>query len=181
MRPRLLGIAPALLAGALLAACASHGSKPKPAPHYDGYSGIRWTQDFGVVHGHCDRVSISTRTVNRTVLGTEDRDNRGAAMLIGSTIEDLVAGKLGYDLDAGDRACLGEVMEIGKSGRRVSWDNLTTGVHYEVTPQDPHVEIGGLCRHFKLRAVADTGKSKRTATACDKGAGLWQLSRASKL
>lgn len=180
MRHRLPAlIALLVVATTALTACASH--KPKPARLYTGVSGIRWTSDFGVASGHCDRAAISTRTVNRTVLGNEDRDNRGAAMLIGATIDDLVAGKLGYDLDGGDRACLGHVLEIGRSGRRVVWDNFATGVHYEVTPQSEHDEIGGLCRRFKLVAVANTGKSKRKATACEKGAGLWQLSRSSRL
>ncbi|HTV51678.1 MAG TPA: RT0821/Lpp0805 family surface protein [Steroidobacteraceae bacterium] len=166
-------------AGTALLGCASRAAKPPPL--YPGVSGIRWTQDFGIHKGHCDRAAISTRTVNYTLLGAEDRDNRGAAMLIGATIDDLVAGKLGYDLDGGDRACLGEVLEIGRAGRRVMWDNLATGVHYEVTPAREHEEIGGLCRRFKLLAVANTGKSKRHATACEKGAGLWQLSNASRL
>ncbi len=164
-----------LLAAATVGAVAA--DRARPARAYVGYSGIRWPQDFQVMSGHCDRDAISTRTRNRTAFGTQDRDNRGAAMLIGATIDDLIGGPLGRELDAGDRACLGHVLEIGKSGRRVVWENALTGVHFEVTPGAPRDEIGGACRTFKLVAEANTGRSKRQATACEKGAGLWQLTR----
>jgi surface antigen len=176
MRNRLPTIALPLLllvAGAVLATASAAAKRH----YYVGVSGIRWTQDFGVLSGQCNRAAISTRTVNRTLMGNEDRDNRGAAILIGSTIEDLVSGRLGYELDAGDRACLGEVMELGKTGHKVVWDNLGQDVHYEVTPEEAHIEISGACRRFKLVVIADSGRSKRRATACEKGAGLWQLSR----
>ena len=175
MRSRAQALGAALLAALAIAGAAQAAAKKHRT--YAGYSGIRWDQDFGVMAGRCDRDAISTHTRNTTAFGSEDRENRGAGMLIGASINDLVAGALGRELDAGDRACLGHVLEIGKSGRRVRWDNAVSGVHYEVVPAEAHDEVGGSCRTFKLRVTASTGKSKRKATACEKGGGLWQLSR----
>ena len=167
----------ALLIGLAIAVGVADAASAKKHRSYPGYSGIAWPDDFGVMSGHCDREAISTRTRNRTAFGSEDRDNRQAGMLIGATIEDLIRGALGRELDSGDRACLGHVLEIGKSGHTVRWDNAASGVHYEVVPHDAHDEVGGSCRTFRILATAGEGRSKRKATACEKGGGLWQLSR----
>jgi surface antigen len=160
---------------------ASHASSG--TPHKDffvGYSGTRWERDYDVLSGRCDREAIGAfGPAPGALLGASfaPRENRAAATLIGAALDSLVAGKIGQVLDTGDRACLGHALEIGRAGHRVVWDNPATGVHYEIVPDDGHTDLGGFCRNFKLVAAASSGKSKRSATACEKGPGLWQLSQ----
>jgi surface antigen len=179
-----------LIAAALVVAW-SPGSPADPAvrsssgtKHPDffvGYSGTRWERDYDVLSGHCDREAIGVVFGHPAgaMLGASfaPRENRAAATLIGATLDSLVASKVGQILDAGDRACLGHALEIGRAGRRVVWDNPATGVHYEMVPDDGRSDFGGFCRDFKLVAAASAGKSKRHGTACEKGPGLWQLSQ----
>jgi surface antigen len=167
----------AALAGAWAVASLAGSSHPE---FYVGYSGTRWQQDYDVMSGRCNRQAIgaSFAIPAGEMIGprTAGRDNRDAATLIGAAMDTLVAPKVGRELDEGDRACVGHALEIGKPGRRVSWDNAATGVHYDLTPDEGRNEIAGVCRDFKLVAHATGGRSKRRGTACEKGPGLWQLS-----
>jgi surface antigen len=155
---------------------ADRGKHPE---YYLGYSGTHWPQDYAIMSGHCDREAIATfADPHAGVLSSRSpRDNRAAATLIGASVEDLIGSDLGREIDDADRACLGHVLEIGRSGRRVVWDNAATGVHFEMVPDDGHSQIAGVCRDFKLAARSSSGKSKRHATACQHGPGLWQLSQ----
>ncbi|HTT01836.1 MAG TPA: hypothetical protein VMG11_07055 [Steroidobacteraceae bacterium] len=158
-----------------------HGASNKRAVVYVGNSGVRWQRDYGVRKGHCDRVDIGSpsEAPRELPLGMQPQpiENREAATLIGGKIDSLLAAPMQRELDTGDRACLAHALEIGKPGKRVIWDNVATGVHYEMVAEPAYDGVGGVCRHFKLRAAASTGKSKRQATACAKSAGLWQLSQ----
>jgi len=176
----------ALWAAASLAAAspdrdAGYGASRKHAVLYVGNSGANWQRDYGVRKGHCDRVDIGTpaEPPRELPLGIQPQpiENREAATLIGGKIDALLAAPMQRELDTGDRACLAHALEIGKPGKRVVWDNVATGVHYEMVAEPAYDGIGGVCRRFKLRAAASTGKSKRQATACAKSAGLWQLSQ----
>jgi surface antigen len=164
----------AILAGAW--AVSSSAGSPHP-DYYVGYTGTRWQQDYDVTSGRCNRAAIgaSFAIPAGEMIGprTAGRDNRAAATLIGARVDSLVAPKVGRELDDGDRACVGHALEIGKPGHRVSWDNA--GVHYDLTPDEGHNEIAGVCRDFKLVARGSSGRSKRRGTACQKGPGLWQL------
>jgi surface antigen len=165
----------AALLGALSMLAAAAGSAGTRQPsYYLGYSGTHWERDYAVSSGHCDRAAIVEMA--GTPIGTHvTHDNPAAATLIGTGVRTLIGGRLAREIDDGDRACLGHTLEIGKSGRRVVWDNLESGVHYEIVPDDGHNEIAGLCRNFSLLAKASSGKSKRRGTACQKGPGLWQM------
>ena len=169
-----------LLAAALTVPALSDGAgRGKQPEYYLGYSGTHWPQDYNVMAGHCDREAIASFADPRAgVLSTRSpRDNRAAATLIGASIDELIGSNLGREIDDADRACLGHVLEIGRSGHRVVWDNTATGVHFEMVPDDGHSWVAGVCRDFKLAARSSSGKSKRHATACQHGAGLWQLSQ----
>jgi surface antigen len=172
--------APFFIAAVVAAAWAATASAGSARPDfYVGYSGTHWQQDYDVMSGHCNRQAIgaSFAIPAGEMIGprTAGRDNRAAATLIGASVDGLVAPKIGRELDEGDRACVGHALEIGKPGHRVSWDNAATGVHYDLTPDEGHNEIAGMCRGFKLVAHGSTGHSKRRGTACQKGPGLWQL------
>ncbi len=167
-----LGVAAAILpvTGAL-AADATHT--------FRGYSGVRWPSDFQVRSGHCDRKSI-TESPRRgdaiASLGERRSLNRNAALLVGARVSDLLPSDVGPEVDEGDRACMGEVLELGASGNWVKWDNGATGVHYEMWPDAGRDGIAGACSRFHLTAIGNYKKVRREALACESGPGLWQLS-----
>jgi hypothetical protein len=174
-------LAPGLLPSAT--AAAQDTSAPAPAApksgDFRGYSGIHWPSDFDVRKGHCDRERITENPQHSGAmasLGQRRELNRSAAMLVGARIPDLLPSSLGAEVDEGDRACMGQVLELGASGRWVSWDNGATGVHYEMRPDAGRDGIAGACRAFRLKASGNYQHAKRKAMACESGPGLWQLS-----
>jgi hypothetical protein len=176
-----LGFTAALVPGAGARAAAAATSAPPvvQAHTYRGYSGVRWAADFQVRSGHCDRQSIveSPRRGDAIAsLGERRALNRNAALLVGARVSDLLPAQVGAEMDEGDRACMGEVLELGASGKWVAWDNGATGVRYRMWPDAGRDGIAGACRVFHLTATGNYSKIKREALACETGPGLWQLS-----
>jgi hypothetical protein len=176
----------ALFAALLLVsawAAAQDGSAPAPTPprsgDFRGFSGVHWPSDFGVRAGQCDRNRITEnprRSDAIASLGQRRALNRSAAMLVGGRIPDLLPAKLGAEVDEGDRACMGHVLELGASSRWVRWDNGATGLHYEMRPDTGRDGIAGSCRAFRLEVSGNAAHAKLKAMACETGPGLWQLS-----
>jgi hypothetical protein len=161
-------------------ATAEGARAPLPPPgDFRGFSGTHWPWDFDVRSGHCDRRRI-TESPRRgdaiASLGQRRSLNRSAAMLVGAQLPDLLPTKLDAEVDEGDRACMGQVLELGASGRWVRWDNSATGMHYEMRPDAGRDGIAGACRSFHLKAAGNYQHAKRKAMACESGPGLWQLS-----
>jgi hypothetical protein len=151
---------------------------PAPAATYRGYSGVHWASDFQVRKGHCDRGHIAQSPKHSDAmasLGQLRAPNRGAAMLIGARVPELLPDKLGADADEVDRACMGQVLELGASGKWVKWDNDATGIHFEMRPDAGRDGIAGSCRAFRLKATGNDQNAKLKAMACETGPGLWQL------
>jgi len=176
-----LGFAAAVLPPTMAVAQDAGGSAPAPARpgNFRGYSGIHWPSDFQVRSGHCDRRSIteSPRPADAVAsLGERRALNRTAALLVGARVPDLLPSAVGAEVDEGDRACMGQVLELGASGRWVRWDNGATGVRYEMRPDAGRDGIAGACRAFRLKATGNYETVSRNAMACETGAGLWQLS-----
>lgn len=171
-----LGMTP----GAVAAQDAPHPAAAAPSSgSFRGFSGTRWASDFGVRSGHCDRQRIATSPQRGDAiasLGQRRALNRHAAMLIGAGVPDLLPTAFGAELDEGDRACMGQVLELAASGLWVSWDNSATGIHYEMRPDAGRDGIAGACRAFRLKAAGNYQHVKRDAMACETGPGLWQLS-----
>jgi hypothetical protein len=173
----------ALLALPAWVAQSAPESVPTPAApkagDFRGFSGVHWPTDFAVRSGHCDRARI-TETPRRSdaiaSLGQRRALNRTAAMLVGAHVSDLLPARLGAEVDEGDRACMGQVLELGASGRWVQWDNGATGIHYEMRPDAGRDGIAGACRAFHLEAAGNDQHVKHRAMACQAGPGLWQLS-----
>jgi hypothetical protein len=174
-------LAGALLPGATAGAQATASSAPTAPKSGDfrGFSGVHWPLDFDVRKGHCDRERITENPRHSGAmasLGQRRELSRSAAMLVGARLPDLLPTGLGAEVDEGDRACMGQVLELGASGRWVSWDNGATGIHYEMRPDAGRDGIAGACRAFRLKASGNYHRAKRTAMACESGPGLWQLS-----
>jgi hypothetical protein len=172
----------ALLALPSWVAAQSASVAAPPAPKsgdYRGFSGVHWPTDFEVRSGHCDRARITENPRHADAmasLGQRRALNRTAAMLVGAHVSDLLPARIGAEVDEGDRACMGQVLELGASGRWVKWDNGATGIHYEMRPDAGRDGIAGACRAFRLKAVGNDQHVKHTAMACESGPGLWQLS-----
>ncbi len=166
--------------GATASAPTASAAAPAPKPgDFRGYSGVHWPFDFDVRKGHCDRERITEnprRSDAIASLGQRRALNRTAAMLVGAHLPDLLPVSLGAELDEGDRACMGQVLELGASGHWVRWDNGATGIHYEMRPDVGRDGIAGGCRAFRIKASGNYKRAKRTAMACESGPGLWQLS-----
>jgi hypothetical protein len=182
----LLAFAVSIVAGVLPGAIASaqDATSSAPAPTrpggYRGYSGIHWPSDFEVRKGHCDRKRITESPRHSDAvasLGERRSLNRTAAMLIGAHIPDLLPGAFGAEPDEGDRACMGQVLELGASGWWVEWDNGATGIHYAMRPDAGRDGIAGSCRAFEFKAAGNDQRIRRKALACESGPGLWQLSQ----
>jgi hypothetical protein len=164
-------------------ACAQGAATVTPpavkAGDFRGFSGVRWPTDFEVRSGHCDRARITENPRHSDAvasLGQRRALNRTAAMLVGAHVSDLLPARLGAEVDEGDRACMGQVLELGASGRWVRWDNGATGIHYEMRPDAGRDGIAGACRAFRLKAAGNDQHVKHRALACESGPGLWQLS-----
>jgi hypothetical protein len=182
-------LTPAALLAALLvlpawvAAQSPSASPPAPpapkAGDFRGFSGVHWPTDFEVRSGHCDRARITETPRHSDAmasLGQRRALNRSAAILVGAHVSDLLPARIGAEVDEGDRACMGQVLELGATGRWVQWDNGATGIHYEMRPDAGRDGIAGACRAFRLKAAGNDQHVKHTAMACEAGPGLWQLS-----
>ena len=182
-RPMLTLRAALVLCAALVAPDLAAAADPvPPAGDFRGYSGVHWPSDFEVRSGHCDRKRITAsprRSDAVASLGQRRSLNRTAALLVGAGVAGLLPSTVGADVDEGDRACMGQVLELGASGRWVRWDNSATGVRYEMRPDAGRDGIGGSCRAFRLKATGNSQRVKQKALACETGPGLWQLSNLS--
>jgi hypothetical protein len=172
------GLLPGADADAQDAPAAAPTAAP-PTGNFRGFSGTHWASDFDVRSGHCDRKRIlenPRRSEAIASLGQRRLVSRNSAVLIGAKLSDLLPSSLGADLDEGDQACMGQVLELGASGHWVRWDNGATGLHFEMRPDAGRDGIAGACRGFRLKASGNEQHAKRTAMACETGPGLWQLS-----
>ena len=157
----------------------AHGWRKKHDPYYLGYTGTKWEHDYDVSAGHCDREQIGAVLggVAGGVIGSQvsSPENRTVATIIGAALGALIGAKIGRDMDDTDRACFGHALEIGSAGHRVSWDNRTTGVHYELTPGYGFRSTAGTCRDFTLIASLGEERWKRKGEACHGERGVWQI------
>ncbi len=171
-------------------------SPPSAAPSassdtgYVGYAGRRWSTDYGVGRGGCERDRVLVHASgagndlvtrhqehlrNRTVgiIGAES-----AALLLSTRLPRTVGR-----LDARDRACLSQVLEFGSPGRDVSWDSREAGVRYVATLRDePLPAAQSRCRVLLLVRLPVTAPAATPLTsrrdverfvACDTGGGAW--------
>ena len=84
-----------------------------------------------------------------------------------------------HNMDNGDRACLGQALELAPIAHSVSWTNPDTGFRYQVTSFIGFIVDGReRCRGFVLRATDDAHYTNALgASACTDGDGVWRLSR----
>jgi surface antigen len=149
--------------------------------YWVGYSGREYDRDFDVVQGRCNREKVGAVLggVVGGVVGNQvgSRDNRTVATIVGAAVGALIGAKVGRDMDERDRACIGQALELGASGRRVAWTNESLGVRYELVPADGQRGSGAVCRDFRLTTVQGRERRDNDARACQTQAGVWELAQ----
>ena len=149
---------------------------------YVGWSGARWSRDFGVSSGRCNRSDIAALAVVVVQRGAAANaamgSGRGVGTLRGTSVQTLVGVPLAYDFDDRDRDCVGHALEIGKPGKAVTWINPLTRATYIVVPgreNRTRAVPGGLkCRDYVLSvALPGRARNSRPGVACQSEPGLW--------
>jgi hypothetical protein len=166
-------------------------AQPSTPGDFVGFSGRRWSTDYGITQGHCDqtRMLLATGDARRDLVAEHEAHLRnrtvgvigvpGSAMLLSTRTM-----RSGAKPDARDRACIAHVLELGSVGHEVGWTNAATRTRYLATLADEPAPPGRLrCRVLLLTAVpaspgvapvAGRGPVERFV-ACETGGGVWSL------
>lgn len=179
--------------GATGVAAAAPPSAPPSASsqvEYVGYGGRRWSTDYGVGRGRCerDRVLVHASGVGNDLVARhrEHLRNRTVGIIGAESSALLLSTRLPPTmgrLDVRDRACLSQVLEFGAPGREVGWDSREAGVRYVATLRDEPLPAGqSRCRVLLLVRLPVTAPAVTPLTsrrdverfvACDTGGGAW--------
>jgi surface antigen len=157
----------------------AHGWRKKHDPEYVGYTGKKWSNDYGVVSGHCNYETAGA-VVGGAVGGAigskvGEGSDRTIAILVGSVIGAVVGAKIGRDIEQQDRSCIAHSLELARDSKRVTWDNPNTGVKYLLTPKAGVDRDGAHCRAFELRRSLDGRTETTEGEACESREGRWDL------
>ncbi len=156
----------------------AHGWRKQHDPYYTGYSGKKWSDDYDIIQGHCNRDKIGTVLGGAVggVLGSTvgKGDGKTVAIIIGTVLGAVVGHEIGKELDKADRACIGHALELAADKRAVVWDNPDNGLSYRLTPIRGMVVDGRKCREYDLAIRGDGIDQKRREKACQSGEGTWQ-------
>ncbi|WP_222105204.1 glycine zipper 2TM domain-containing protein [Denitromonas halophila] len=153
----------------------AHGWRKKHDPDYIGYTGRKWTRDYGILEGRCSTEAVGAvlgGVVGGAIGSTIGRgDGQRIAIVLGTVIGSVVGASAARELGDVDRACLGHALELSADRHRVRWHNPDTGVDYLLSPVRSLKRDGQPCREFDLTAA---GKTHRRL-ACAQGDGRWQM------
>lgn len=156
----------------------AHGWRKKHDPYYIGYSGKRWKDDYGIIHGRCDRDKIGAvlgAAAGAAIGSTVGKgDDKVVAIIIGSVLGAVVGHAIGEQMDKADRACIGHALELAADRRAVQWDNPESGLTYRIMPLHGLTLEGRKCREYELFVQGRDFTEKRRETACQTGEGIWR-------
>ncbi len=164
---------------------------------YAGFGGTRWTTDYGIGSGRCDRDAIvvpaGCRVPKTLVQRHEENLKNRTVGIIGATASSglLLSTRLHGQFDERDRRCLGHVLELGTAGRQVGWTNGATRQAYAVAvteytpstvvPSGARPAVRDRCRVLLLTTspAGTTGAARRgrteTLIACQANPGVWSI------
>jgi surface antigen len=161
-----------------------YGWPMRSAGTYVGWSGARWGRDFGIASGRCNRQDITAIVLvpvggGKVAPQVSSGYTRNVGTLRGGTVRALVGVTYGGDFDDRDRDCIGHALEIGKTGRSVSWLNPGTGLAIALTPgKESHSRqqpAGHKCRDYIITVGVAAGGARQSkpGVACSSEPGLW--------
>lgn len=156
----------------------AHGWRKKNDREYIGHTGKKWSRDYDVATGRCNREEIGTAlgaAVGAVIGSRTSDDHRVVATILGAAVGGLIGNRIGRELDEADRGCFGHVLEIGSAGRPVAWTNTRTGVAYVLVPGGGKQVDGKSCRTYSLTATRGAQQEKKNGTACQSGVGEWRI------
>jgi len=176
-------------------AAAQTPSPGRNASDYTGYSGTRWSTDYGIGAGRCDRdqIVVEPSGSGQTLVQRHEENLKNRTVgIIGATQGTglLLSTRVDGRLDERDRRCLGHVLELGTAGRQVGWTNGTTRQTYAVVvseytpssslPSGARPGAKDRCRVLLLTTVvAGVGAAGRGNTekliACEANPGVWSI------
>lgn len=157
----------------------AHGWRKKNDPHYVGYTGHRWPDDYGIRAGRCDRdrvgAALGAAVGGAIGAAVSDDDDRLIAILAGAAIGAVIGQEIGDRMDDRDRACMGHALELLEDGRRVDWTGSSRNIAYSLVPYQRFERDGRVCRHFTLTRLIDGRQVKKKGSACRAGDGDWRM------
>jgi surface antigen len=158
----------------------AHGWRKKNDPHYVGYTGAQWANDFSISSGSCNRQEIATvigGIAGGVIANRVADENRRVATIVGVIAGAVIGNRIGRELDEADRGCFGHALEIAQPGQRITWTNEQNGVRYEMSPGAASPRHGASCRQYTLVTVAGRDRGTQTGVACQSQPGVWQAAR----
>jgi hypothetical protein len=195
-----------LWAGALLAAGLSSpaagqsASTGRNAGGHTGYGGTRWSTDYGIAAGRCDRDAMvidANPGGGQTLIQRHEENLKNRSVgIIGASAGTglLLSTRLGGRLDERDRRCLGHVLELGVPGRQVGWTNGATRQAYAVAVSEyapssavPSGARPGSRERCRVLVLTTTGVgagvgagapgrgNTETLVACQANPGVWSI------
>ena len=144
---------------------------------YRGYGGDRWPRDYGVVaRGRCDTDGVMTvfGAVTGGIIGNRASSpaNRGVATVFGAIAGGIIGNAIGSAVDDGDRACIGQSLELVPVGRPVVWSNPHSHVEWRMVPLR---DVSRDCREFDLQRGYDGRYGHERVVACRRDRGNWEF------
>ena len=98
--------------------------------------------------------------------------NRGIATVFGAIAGGVLGNVIGSAIDDGDRACIGQSLELVPVGRPVVWRNPHSRIDWRMVPVR---DVSHDCREFDLQRGYDGRYGHERVVACRRGHGDWEF------
>lgn len=152
----------------------AHGWRKKHDPYYQGYTGSKWDNDYGILSGRCNVEAVGAAIGGAIggAIGSQvgKGDGRTVAIILGTVIGAVVGAQAARELSGADQACFGHALELAKDRQRVGWRSPEDGRNYAVTPLRTYQRDGRQCRDYEFASNGDIARQ----TACAIGNGEWR-------
>ena len=137
---------------------------------------------FGINLGRCNRDVLGgvLGAAAGGFLGSKVGDGRGqlAAVAGGTLLGLLIGGSIGRMMDEVDQNCVGQALEHGEDGQKITWNNTATNTQYQVVPTKTTKQADGrYCREYTTTATIGGKKQQLYGTACRQPDGAWEFQR----
>jgi surface antigen len=127
--------------------------------------------------GQQERTGMVIGGILGGVLGNQvgGGSGRTAAIIAGTLAGAAIGGAIGQNMDANDRARVGQSLETVRTGVPSRWHNPDTGADYTMVPTNTYDSSTGPCREYTIDAVIGGKREKVYGTACRQADGTWRV------